>query len=820
MAYQRKKRAQDYVQPAIAAEPSNLFASPNLEVADSEYSLSETETDDTATLDLRRKQASPGGFDFGAIPLFQRSQANPLPMQRQARPSLLQAKLTVGPAGDQYEQEADRVAAQVVKTINSPKADKPVQRQGRDEEEDIQMKPTLPQVSNAGAVLAPGFESQIQQSKRGGQALEPDLQQSMGEAMGADFSGVKVHDDAQSDQLNQTIRAKAFTTGQDVFFRQGAYNPSHKGGQELIAHELTHVMQQNGNIQRRMDNKIQRQVDGVVQRDVYSSDDMEDFDEIAVTEYLMENGVSEQTALRLAVKHVNGTDIFRHVLLERALMIDKGTLQEEDDESVDVDIEEANVADVEYLESLNDPKFAESLHIAITQPDRVSKPKGWVKQSQVSHDAWAEFRGYIANHSAQDKTDIVKDQAAIEALQGIYESGTNPDIAIKRTGTDLMLSQLKKGSTWIFKKIGLLVKKAIIDPINYWTFGIQKGLIADMKLIYQEVFKKSKGKDDYFTLKKGRDLLTAFKRLVGSVGKISGSLALITGLIGFIPGLQPILGFAAIAGAIAMFCTSINASISVLEAAYDGLRLLFETEPEKRQMRLNRLKIDGLGILQGVIAFLTFGILNWTQAVEAPSIADIGDSVNPVSKLTGGVEKGAAQLGNLPESAKDTWGNMVEVDGNAGPGNVPHAEVEFNAPDASNTDSTATTGNLLRGAERVSRNRWNWQMADIVKFEKLKQKIQSQVKQVDGSSQSSKLSSAVSDRAEAAMALAENPAGSLSLETVTESLENQFGDSTEELTHEDAKAIMLEEERETRDAQKVLNSLAILEQEDMNLSAK
>ena len=111
-------------------------------------------------------------------------------------------------------------------------------------------------------------------------------------------------------------------------------------------------------------------------------------------------------------------------------------------------------------------------------------------------------------------------------------------------------------------------------------------------------------------------------------------------------------------------------------------------------------------------------------------------------------------------------------------------------------------------------------MADIVKFEKLKQKIQSQVKQVDGSSQSSKLSSAVSDRAEAAMALAENPANSLSLETVTESLEDQFGDSTEELTHEDAKAIMLEEERETRDAQKVLNSLAILEQEDMNLSAK
>jgi hypothetical protein len=68
----------------------------------------------------------------------------------------------------------------------------------------------------------------------------------MGQAMGADFSGVKVHTDAQSDQLNKSIQAKAFTTGQDVFFRQGAYEPSSQGGQELIAHELTHVVQQNG----------------------------------------------------------------------------------------------------------------------------------------------------------------------------------------------------------------------------------------------------------------------------------------------------------------------------------------------------------------------------------------------------------------------------------------------------------------------------------------------------------------------------------------------------------------------------------------------
>jgi hypothetical protein len=50
----------------------------------------------------------------------------------------------------------------------------------------------------------------------------------MERAFGADFSGVKVHADAQSNQLNQSIQARTFTTGQDVFFSEGEYNPERK----------------------------------------------------------------------------------------------------------------------------------------------------------------------------------------------------------------------------------------------------------------------------------------------------------------------------------------------------------------------------------------------------------------------------------------------------------------------------------------------------------------------------------------------------------------------------------------------------------------
>jgi len=87
--------------------------------------------------------------------------------------------------------------------------------------------------------------SRINSARGGGQALDGATQEEMGSAMGQDFSNVRVHTSSESDQLNQDLGAKAFTTGQDVFFRDGAYNPNSGSGQELIAHELTHVVQQS-----------------------------------------------------------------------------------------------------------------------------------------------------------------------------------------------------------------------------------------------------------------------------------------------------------------------------------------------------------------------------------------------------------------------------------------------------------------------------------------------------------------------------------------------------------------------------------------------
>ncbi|MBD2744440.1 DUF4157 domain-containing protein [Coleofasciculus sp. FACHB-1120] len=184
----------------------------------------------------------------------------------------IQAKLTIGQPGDKYEQEADQTAQQVVNQINAPAPQqssqaetlqreempeeeelqmKPasgiIQREEMPEEEELQMKPEVHRQSDGGGMNAtPDLEASIQQAKGSGQPLADNIREPMEKAFGADFSGVNIHTDAHSDQLNQSIQAKAFTTGQDVFFRQGAYAPGSRGGQELIAHELTHVVQQNG----------------------------------------------------------------------------------------------------------------------------------------------------------------------------------------------------------------------------------------------------------------------------------------------------------------------------------------------------------------------------------------------------------------------------------------------------------------------------------------------------------------------------------------------------------------------------------------------
>ena len=162
----------------------------------------------------------------------------------------VQAKLTIGEAGDKYELEADRVASEVVDRINTPVSSlstQPNSIQPQHQQDELIRKPMVQLQSVEGGMAAtPELETSIQQARGSGMPIAESIRKPMEQSFGADFSGVRVHADAQSDQLNQSIQARAFTTGKDIFFRQGEYNPGSRGGQELIAHELTHIVQQAG----------------------------------------------------------------------------------------------------------------------------------------------------------------------------------------------------------------------------------------------------------------------------------------------------------------------------------------------------------------------------------------------------------------------------------------------------------------------------------------------------------------------------------------------------------------------------------------------
>ena len=165
----------------------------------------------------------------------------------------VQPKLTIGQPNDLYEKEADAMADQVVQRLSSPEAIQTkyiasassilpfIQAKcaGCEEEEKVQRKG-----EGSGGLASPTIESQLNTSKGSGNALPDNTRQQMETSFGADFSGVKVHTGSSAIQMSKNLNAQAFTQGADIYFNEGKYNINSKSGQHLLAHELTHVVQQ------------------------------------------------------------------------------------------------------------------------------------------------------------------------------------------------------------------------------------------------------------------------------------------------------------------------------------------------------------------------------------------------------------------------------------------------------------------------------------------------------------------------------------------------------------------------------------------------
>jgi outer membrane protein OmpA-like peptidoglycan-associated protein len=161
------------------------------------------------------------GYNFSQIPVHTKT------------PARLQAKLTVNTPDDIYELEADRIADQVMAApthsqVNTAPPHIQLFRSQGDE------GPLIDAPNSVDRVLA-----------NSGRPLEPELRQDMEHRFGYDFSRVRVHSGAAAEQSAREVSAHAYTVGHNIVFGAGQFAPGTHEGRRLVAHELTHVVQQS-----------------------------------------------------------------------------------------------------------------------------------------------------------------------------------------------------------------------------------------------------------------------------------------------------------------------------------------------------------------------------------------------------------------------------------------------------------------------------------------------------------------------------------------------------------------------------------------------
>jgi hypothetical protein len=210
-------------------------------------------------------------------------QAKPL-VQRQEEEEELQAKPSVQRQEEEEEVQTRRLQRQEeeeeiqTQPLQRQEEEEELQAkalvQRQEEEEELQAKPSSSRRAADGSFDA-GADTQRRLTARRGQGepLPGDVQADMEARFGADFSRVRLHTDGEAAQLSQDLQAQAFTHGQDIYFGSGRYDTGSEPGRRLLAHELTHTIQQGASpVQRKPDAApdhdagAEREMGGPIQR--------------------------------------------------------------------------------------------------------------------------------------------------------------------------------------------------------------------------------------------------------------------------------------------------------------------------------------------------------------------------------------------------------------------------------------------------------------------------------------------------------------------------------------------------------------------------
>jgi len=211
-----------------------------------------------------------------------------LSSQRQASQVTLQTKLTVNKPGDRYEKEADQVAEQVMRMpapeqvsegsgqtegahiqyLHTDRQKIHRQPEKEDEDEELRRQPMAEEedeenlqakeASSQTPTITPALQMRINSLRSGGQPLPRSIRSFMEPRFGHDFSQVRIHTDAQAAETALAVHARVYTVGRDIIFGAGEYAPETTVGKRLLAHELTHVVQQQNHEINLRNNRLGR----------------------------------------------------------------------------------------------------------------------------------------------------------------------------------------------------------------------------------------------------------------------------------------------------------------------------------------------------------------------------------------------------------------------------------------------------------------------------------------------------------------------------------------------------------------------------------
>jgi ABC-type cobalt transport system substrate-binding protein len=129
--------------------------------------------------------------------------------------------------------------------------------QHQDDEQDVHSQPSVQRAGEgSGFQASTSVESGLASQQGGGSPLDEEVRSFMEPRFGNDFSGVRIHTGSNAVSMNKELHAQAFTHGSDIYFNEGKYNPGNNEGKRLLAHELTHVVQQTGAVQPKSVTKL------------------------------------------------------------------------------------------------------------------------------------------------------------------------------------------------------------------------------------------------------------------------------------------------------------------------------------------------------------------------------------------------------------------------------------------------------------------------------------------------------------------------------------------------------------------------------------